>query len=247
MATKLWPPTRAVKGAYEEDEEPEQLAWKLLAHRNDLDLGPQLQLDTCDKNNLMRVEWVNPQPLIEDDVGGLVKAYIQENCNFGIWLKIIEQIDGTDHIGGMGQHNGNMPPKKRKTNGCGQKEKQKLALEVVAAPDPPPFVCRHEVYEEDITYRAEPLASFCNKGCYLYGVPCAHCNVSSVGNGMQVGTKQEGILPIYCCVYFHGWKLERNYVGDICKHGICSACWKKGVCPDTNNNGPSARKSSRQS
>jgi hypothetical protein len=78
-AAKLMAAYESSKRAYEEDEEPEQLAWTLLAHRNNLDLGPQLQLDTCDKNNLMRFKWVNPQPLIKDDVGGLVKAYIQEN------------------------------------------------------------------------------------------------------------------------------------------------------------------------
>jgi hypothetical protein len=104
-----------------------------------------------------------------------------------------------------------MPPKKRKANRCGQNEKQELALEAVAAPDPPPFVCHHEVYEEDITYMVEPIASFCNERWYLYGVSCApHCNLSFVGNGKQVGTKQAGILLIYCCVFFHGQKIERN-------------------------------------
>jgi hypothetical protein len=188
-ATKSVTTYESSKGAYKEEEEPVQLAWKLLAHRIDLDLGPQLQLNTCNKNNLMRIEWVIPQPLIEDGVGGLVKACIQENCNFGIWLKIIEQIDGNDQIGGTDQRDGNMPPKKRRINGCGQKEKQELALYMVGAPEPPPFVCCHKVFEEDNTYRTEPIASFCNMGCYLFGVSCAHCNLSFVGNGKQVGTK----------------------------------------------------------
>jgi hypothetical protein len=74
----------------------------------------------------MRVKWVNPQPLIEDGVQGLVKAYIQENCNFGIWLKIVEQIDGSDQMSGTDQRNGTIHPKRGKQIDADKMRSRKL-------------------------------------------------------------------------------------------------------------------------
>jgi hypothetical protein len=49
-------------------------------------------------------------------------------------------------------------------------------------PDPP-AECRRNVYEEDIAFKAEPNASFCNEGYYLFGLKCAGFAVSFVADG----------------------------------------------------------------
>jgi hypothetical protein len=111
-----------------------------------------------------------------------------------------------------------------------------------------PAVCCHNMYEEDVTYTAEQNAYFCKEGYYLFGLKCAGCAVGFVANGKLGGYRPTNTTPVYCCVLLDGKNAVKRGNGEICRHAICSGCWKTGVI---NSNGQTIRqrasKRSRQS
>jgi hypothetical protein len=214
----------------EEEEEREQDKWKVLDHRLGNKRSPELQVDTCDDSDAERVGWYKVAPLLKDGLEAEVRSYILQHCNEGPWLKIINKMDGNSG-------------KKKESNT--EKEINKV-VGTVKEPDLP-AVCRHNMYEEDITYTAEENALFCNEGYYLFGLKCAGCAVGFVANGKQNGYKPTNSTPVYCCVLLEGRNAGIRSTGEVCKHAICSSCWKIGLINSNDQTGRRASKRSRQS
>ena len=84
---------KVVESEEETETEPQE-PWKVMNHI--IEKGTAyLQVDTFTVDNGDRVCWTKPGNLIKDGKKEIVKAYIEEYCNFGPWLDIIKQMEGT--------------------------------------------------------------------------------------------------------------------------------------------------------
>jgi hypothetical protein len=99
--------------------------------------------------------------------------------------------------------------------------------------------CRHDTYEEELTYSQEQNGAYCKKGFYLCGLKCGGCGVNFVASGKEDDQCRPGV---YCCVNMKGRSSTKNKENDICQHVICSACWKKGVTEGCNTEGGRKRR-----
>jgi hypothetical protein len=203
--------------------------WVITSHEIENNV-PILWLDNHDERCEDRKFWGPPLKLAKDGLGPQVMAYIQENCFYGRWLTIFQKLQGT------------YKPKKRKqapTEEATMKEKE-MEQQTSA-------ICRHDEFEDDITYTAEMNAGFCKKGSYLFGLKCGGggCAVEFVANKNEKGFRPDQKNPIYCCIFIDGRRANNRSGGEVCKHALCAACWVKGVGAAATGGG--ARKRSRRS
>lgn len=204
--------------------------WTILAH--EMENGtPILWLDNQDDrcSEEERIFWGPPLKLAKDGLGPQVMAYIEQHCFNGPWLTIYQKLKGTY-----------VPKKRKKAPSEEETPKEKVAetndLEV----------CRHDEFEDDITYKAEVNAGFCNKGSYLFGLNCGGtgCGVGFVANKNETGFRPDQKNPIYCCIFISGRRAEKRLGVGVCKHALCAACWAKGTVAAAGSGG--ARKRSRR-
>lgn len=201
------------------EEEPEYAPgedtrlWVITSHEIE-NKKPILWLDNHDDRCEDRKFWGPPLVLAKDGLGPQVMAYIKDNCFYGRWLTIYEKLEGT------------YKPKKRKkapteVNTTEENETEQQAL----------AVCRHNEFEDDITYKAEVNAGFCNRGSYLFGLRCGGggCAVEFVPNKNEKGFRPDQKNPIYCCIFIDGRSARKSSGGEVCRHALCGSCWVKGV------------------
>jgi hypothetical protein len=219
--------------AHHQEDEREQDMWKVLDHRLGNNGTPELQVDTCDTSDEDRVSWYKVSPLLKDGLEAKVKSYILQHCNTGPWLKIITKIDGS------------CKNKKGKKKAVAEEIRNERPEEkALKVPDQLPATCHHDMYEEDIYYTAEHNPYFCKEGYYLFGLKCAGCAVNFIADGKLGGYKPTSSTPVYCCVLLDGKNGRKKDNREICRHAICSRCWKTGV---VNSNAQTGRRASRRS
>jgi hypothetical protein len=215
-----------------DDEEDETEVWEIINHKV-CDGEPRLEMDTCDETDPQRIEWYDTGPLIKDGLGEKVKAYIERHCNEGPWLKVVEEIDESGVVEKMDESG-----VVEKTNGSGtvvEKKRKEVPLPETRLVEKTNSPCRHNTYEEELTYSQEQNGAYCKKGFYLCGLKCGGCGVNFVASGKEDGQcRPGGSNPVYCCVNMKGRSSTRNKENDTCQHVICNTCWKKGVTEGSN-------------
>ena len=103
--------------------------------------------------------------------------------------------------------------------------------------EPEPTACKHNQYEEAITYWQERNPGYCKEGHYLFGVKCGDCSRQFVQDrteekslGIELTFRPTSDCPIYCCVNMKSGEAKTlNNSSSKCQHALCGNCFKKGI------------------
>ena len=209
--------------------------WKVLEHFvNRRDSRPMFKVNI----GLKKPTFCEAKDLIKDGAGASMKEYIKKNCNFPPWSHQLDVIIGQKEKRKASNKDENSIQKE--VWGWGKDVSKKIT-------------CDHELYEVDITYKPEQLASYCNEGFYLAGLKCGQCTRCFVPNrkaekelGEHKCVKPTSDCPVYCCVNMMGSGSLKTVEGN-CRHAICSDCWRKGVLAADTGSGKKRPKRTRLS
>ena len=159
-----------------------------------------------------------------DGAGDMIDSYIRENYNHPPWSGLLEQSVKKARTPRK------VPLEKASAVDVAATGESEVVEEVWGwgAREKSPSVCRHDIYEEEVTYKTEGNAGYCKDGCYLFGLQCGACSkhfVADLHMEKSVG-KEKSFRPtmdcaIYCCI-----NMGSNAK---CRHALCGQCFAKGI------------------